>query len=134
MIEFSKKDTPEGYYATRIIPLAPGNIEIRVTRVGQLNGNSFKISTETPIGLDRRHIYYDTIMSGLSKNLWKTRSGFVGQDQELTTEMTKEFVLRVLNYRILKAGTNMTKKQLAINNRELFLRNEKSLESKIWSR
>jgi murein DD-endopeptidase MepM/ murein hydrolase activator NlpD len=134
MIEFSKKDTPEGYYATRIIPLAPGNIEIRVTRVGQLNGNSFKISTETPIGLDRRHIYYDTIMSGLSKNLWKTRSGFVGQDQELTTEMTREFVLRVLNYRILKAGTNMQKRQLAINNRELFLRNEKSLESKIWSR
>jgi hypothetical protein len=134
MIEFSKKDTPEGYYATRIIPLAPGNIEIQVTRVGQLNGNSFKISTETPIGLDRRHIYYDTIMSGLSKNLWKTRSGFAGQDQELTTEMTREFVLRALNYRILKAGTNIQKRQLAINNRELFLRNEKSLESKIWGR
>lgn len=134
MIEFSKKDTPEGYFATRIIPLAPGNIEIRVTRVGQLSGKSFKISTEIPIGLDRRHTYYDTIMSGLNKNLWKTRSGFVGQDQELTTEMTKEFILRVLDYRILKAGTNTGKKQLAINNRELFLRNAKSLESKTWGR
>lgn len=48
--------------------------------------------------------------------------------------MIREFLLRVLDYQILKAGTNKVKRQLALNNRELFLRSSKSLESKKWSR
>lgn len=35
MIEFSKKDTPNGFYATRVIPFTSGMIELRVTQVGK---------------------------------------------------------------------------------------------------
>lgn len=58
----------------------------------------------------------------------------MGQDQELTTEMTKELILRTLDFRVLKAGSNRSKKQSALNGRELFLRSSKSLESKTWGR
>lgn len=134
MIEFSKKDTPNGFFGTRVIPLSSGTIEIRVSQVGKPGANVSKISTDLPIGLDRRHPYYDTIVAGLSKNWWNTRGGYVGQDQEMTTEMTKEFITRILDYQVLKAGMDKTKKQAAINNRELFLRSSKSLASKKWGR
>lgn len=56
----------------------------------------------------------------------------MGQDQELTTEMMREMITRALDYQVLKAGSNRTKKQSAINNRELFLRSSKSWENKKW--
>jgi hypothetical protein len=52
----------------------------------------------------------------------------------MTTQMAKELISRVLSYEILKAGTNKEKKQLALNNQELFARSSATLESKKWSR
>lgn len=133
-LEFSKKDTPNGFFTTRILPLSIWRIEIRIIQVGKPSGHSTKITGEIPTGLDRKNVYYDTIIAGLSKNWRKTRGGYVWQNEEMNTEMIREFLLRVLDYQILKAGTNKVKRQLALNNRELFLRSSKSLESKKWSR
>lgn len=123
-----------GYFPTRIIPLSTGTIEIRITKVGSKIGRTTKITGEIPTGLDRQNAYYDAVLAGLSKNWWKTRGGYVGQDEEMTTAMAKDFLSRVLEYQILKAGTNREKKQLAINNRDLFARSSATLESKKWNR
>lgn len=52
----------------------------------------------------------------------------------LTTDMTREMIERVLEYRILKAGTNLSIKRSARNDRELFGRVAKSLPQKNWTR
>jgi hypothetical protein len=77
-ITFSGKDTPKGYFLTRIVPLASTPIELQITRLsdGVIVAKK-RILVAAPLGIDRRYTYYDSVFTGISKNWWHTRSGYI---------------------------------------------------------
>lgn len=48
VLEFTKKDTPNGFLSTRILPLSTGTIEIRVTKSSEKSGHTTRITGEIP--------------------------------------------------------------------------------------
>ncbi len=93
-----------------------------------------KLTVQNPTNLDRRYLYYDAVIAGLGKNWWSTRSGYAGQEQQMTTPMVREMVERLLAYRMLKAGNDIQKKQAARSALDTFRRTSSSLPNKNWSR
>lgn len=73
-IDFGYKDTPLGYLSTRMLALGTTPIELRVTRVtdGALLERT-KIAVVSPLSIDRRYLYYDSVLVGISKNWWEVR-------------------------------------------------------------
>ncbi len=134
-LEFGANETPIGYFATRMIAMngVPVEISVRLKdKKEPLTRN--KITVINPLGIDRRNIYYDAIIAGLGKNWWKTKTGYIGQDQTLTTDMVREMMHRILAYQMLRAGNDSSKKQAAKLATELFRRNSGNLPDKNWTR
>ena len=52
----------------------------------------------------------------------------------LTTDNTKEMILRVLDWRVLRAGNDLVKKRIARGERDVFIQSAKSLPQKTWTR
>jgi hypothetical protein len=134
-LEFGAADTVKWYLSARIILLSPGESEIRVrTLNGRASIASKRLTAKAPLALDRSALYYDAIIASINKNILSTRTGYIGQDQTLTTPVASEIVDRVLAFRVLRSGSDIARKKRAIADRERFTLTTKNLPQKSWTR
>ena len=103
-------------------------------RDGRASIASKRLTGKAPLALDRTALYYDAIIASVGKNILSTRTGYIGQDQTITTPIVTEIIDRVLAFRVLRSGSDIARKKRAITDRERFTLSTKNLPQKSWTR